>query len=192
MNLPNRIFFTGVPGSKWSGIAQVIEDNVPGMNISDRSPERQYIHEDFTGHVGAYFGDKMEFPADVKAADFAHKSLDGCRLIKSHDWSYIIDEIKFRRPNDWIMMVYRNDYDSFNWWKKAGGFEITYPNYESYIDDRHMKSEIRNQNKSMVDSGIKYNCIWSPFDAEFMKSNFGVSPDLDYKKWDGIHVTIIK
>jgi hypothetical protein len=35
MILPNKIFLTGVPGSRWSGIAQLIEDNVPGFNTAD-------------------------------------------------------------------------------------------------------------------------------------------------------------
>ena len=60
MTLPQRIFFTGVPGSRWSGIAQVLE-SLTGFNTSDRTPERDYTHHEFTGHKGAYFGRGMEF-----------------------------------------------------------------------------------------------------------------------------------
>ena len=35
----NRVFLTGVPGSRWSGIAQEIESE-GGYDISDRTPER--------------------------------------------------------------------------------------------------------------------------------------------------------
>ena len=31
MNLPNRLFFTGVPGSRWSGIAQQLEEHIPAL-----------------------------------------------------------------------------------------------------------------------------------------------------------------
>jgi hypothetical protein len=55
MNLPNHIFFTGVPGSRWSGIAQTIE-SIPGFNTSDRNPGREYQHNTYSGHKGAYFG----------------------------------------------------------------------------------------------------------------------------------------
>ena len=37
----NRIFLTGVPGSRWSGIAQELE-NEGNYDISDRTPERSY------------------------------------------------------------------------------------------------------------------------------------------------------
>ena len=58
MNLPNHIFFTGAPGSRWSGIAQTIE-SIPGFNISDRNSDREYIHNTYSGHLGAYFGQGM-------------------------------------------------------------------------------------------------------------------------------------
>jgi hypothetical protein len=59
MNLPNHIFFTGAPGSRWSGIAQTIE-TLPGFNVSDRNPRREYAHNTYSGHKGAYFGHGME------------------------------------------------------------------------------------------------------------------------------------
>ena len=62
--LPNRIWFTGVPGSRWSGIAQTLEQ-ISGMNTTDRTPEREYNHHQYSGHKGAYFGKGMEFPALV-------------------------------------------------------------------------------------------------------------------------------
>ena len=34
--LPEYIFFTGVPGSRWSGIAQEIKSQ-PGYNTTDRA-----------------------------------------------------------------------------------------------------------------------------------------------------------
>jgi len=52
MKLPNRIFFTGVPGSRWSGIAQTLE-MMSGMNTSDRTPEREYVQHCYTGQKGA-------------------------------------------------------------------------------------------------------------------------------------------
>ena len=60
MTLPNHIYFTGVPGCRLSGIAQIIE-SIPGMNTSDRTPAREYNHHSYTGHKGAYFGRDMEF-----------------------------------------------------------------------------------------------------------------------------------
>ena len=39
--LPDKIFFTGVPGSRWNGIAQEIKQN-HGYNTTDRAPHRVY------------------------------------------------------------------------------------------------------------------------------------------------------
>ena len=41
MTLPRNLFFTGVPGSKWSGIAQVLE-SMPNVNTSDHTKQRAY------------------------------------------------------------------------------------------------------------------------------------------------------
>jgi hypothetical protein len=60
--IPKRLFLTGVPGSRWSGIAQEIEDAVDA-DCSDRTENRRFTHSNFSGHVGAYFGSGMEFPA---------------------------------------------------------------------------------------------------------------------------------
>ena len=49
-------FFTGAPGSKWSGIAQQIEAMDSNWEISDRTPEREYSHGEYSGHKGVYFG----------------------------------------------------------------------------------------------------------------------------------------
>ena len=48
--LPEYIFFTGVPGSRWSGIAQEIKSQ-PGYNTTDRAEHRVYKHGDFSGHM---------------------------------------------------------------------------------------------------------------------------------------------
>ena len=77
----DKLFFTGVPGSRWSGIAQTLEA-MPGFNISDRTPEREYTHHQYSGHVGAYFGKGMEFEADPARVDQAYSDPGGIKVIK--------------------------------------------------------------------------------------------------------------
>ena len=130
MSLPSRIFITGAAGSKWSTIGKAIEE-IAGFNISDRSPTREYIYENFS-HVGMYFGTGMEMEAEPGNVDSAHTSLEGTRLIKSHEWIYRIDNIKARFPGDYILLVKCNPSDCLRWFKFAGGLDIPYPKYRDF------------------------------------------------------------
>jgi hypothetical protein len=190
--LPNHIFFTGAPGSRWSGIAQTIE-TIPGFNTSDRTPERKYLHHTYTGHLGAYFGRGMEFEAlaDVDYVNQAWTKPDGCKLVKSHDWTYKLDHIKQHWSDAWIMMVYRPDMSSFAWWHEAGGFQIKYPCYDAYKDSIGMLAEIQAQNQAILEFGLQNNVTWEYFTPGWIKSNFDADIAVP-KTWPDILVTLIK
>ena len=186
-NLPNHIFFTGVPGSRWSGIAQILE-TIPGMNTSDRTPERTYTHHTYTGHVGAYFGRSMEFDAipDLMYIDQAWSEPGGCKLVKSHDWAYHLDSLP-----GWKMLVYRPDMSSYAWWHEAGGFQIKYPCYDAYKNSPTMLTEIIAQNTAILEFGMINNCKWEYFTSAWLAENFSVQLDVT-KVWPDILVTLIK
>lgn len=194
--LPSHIFFTGVPGSRWSGIAQVIE-SIPGMNISDRTLERNYTHHTYTGHVGAYFGRGMEFEAwpTISYIDQAWTEPGGCKLVKSHDWAYKLDDLKYvqsqHQSDCWIMLVYRPDMASYAWWHEAGGFQIKYPCYDAYQDSQKMLAEITAQNKAILEFGMKQNCSWEYFTSDWISRNFATDVSVP-KVWPDILVSLIK
>lgn len=196
MTLPSHIFFTGVPGSRWSGIAQVIE-TIPGMNTSDRTPAREYSHHSYTGHRGAYFGRSMEFEAwpAIDYIDQAWTEPGGCKLVKSHDWAYKLNDLKKLQAqeltNAWIMLVYRPDMSSYAWWHEAGGFQIKYPCYDAYRDSQGMLSEITAQNKAILEFGMINNCKWEYFTSAWIKENFNVDVNVT-NIWPDILVTLIK
>lgn len=190
--LPNRIWFTGVPGSRWSGIAQTLE-KIPGMNTTDRTPEREYNHHQYSGHKGAYFGQGMEFPALVidSHVDQAFTSEEGCKLIKSHEWADHLEGIQTLCPNDWIMLVYRPDQSSFAWWHEAGGFQIEYPNYSAYKNSANMLAEIVRTNQLLLEYACINKCRWEYFTSSWITENFGYQIDVDHV-WPDIMVTLIK
>jgi len=194
--LPNHIFFTGVPGSRWSGIAQILE-TISGMNISDRIPERNYTHHTYTGHVGAYFGRQMEFEAQpvISYIDQAWTEPGGCKLVKSHDWAYKLNDLKTiqdqPQTNAWIMLVYRPDMSSYAWWHEAGGFQIKYPCYDAYRDSSGMLSEIMAQNKAILEFGMINKCKWEYFTSGWIKENFDAEVNVT-NVWPDILVTLIK
>lgn len=192
MILPNRIFFTGVPGSRWSGIAQLLE-SMDGFNTSDRTPARDYSHHEFTGHKGAYFGRGMELESylDPTYIDAAWTDKNGCRIVKSHDYAYKLQTISEVFPDDWIMLVYRPDMASYAWWHEAGGFQIKYPCYDDYKDSTNMLSEIIKQNKAILEYAHSRNVTWHYFTEQWILDTFGQKVKLD-KVFSDILVTVIK
>ena len=190
MSLPNRIFFTGVPGSKWSGIAQILETS-SAFNTTDRTPKREYQHHEYSGHKGAYFGMGMEFYPDPMNVDQAWDGGNGIKLAKSHDWSYMLDVIKPGFVNDWVMLVYRPNEVSNAWWHEAGGFDISYPDYSYYKDSDKMYKEIAKQNNAMLKFAHKHDATWSYFTTKWIKNTFGLDIEVT-NDYNDILVSIIK
>jgi len=193
--LPERIFFTGVPGSRWSGIAQILE-SIPGFNTSDRTPERTYTHHSYTGHVGAYFGWKMEFDPVIRWVgknhiDQAWTEPGGIKLVKSHQWPDKFVKMKTFYSNDWIMLVYRPDMASFAWWHEACRFQIKYPSYKWYQDEADMLHQISRTNPLILKYACEKRARWEYFTPEWVYEHFAHLVDIP-KIHSDILVTLIK
>ena len=191
--LPDKIFMIGAPGSRWSGIAQNIE-TLPGFNVTDRDPRRQYVHHNFTGHLGAYFGTGWEFDTNLDAENldrpFIHTS--GTRILKSHEWAYHLDEIRERYPDSWIFLVYRPDMSCYSWWHEAGGFGITYPQYLDYYKDSvNMLSEIMKQNQAIMQFAQRHDLEWRHISGGWIQEHFGVYVEPGRRDPDTL-VTLLK
>ena len=193
MQLPNRIFFTGVPGSRWSGVAQQLEQHA-SFNISDRTPDRTYTHGSFSGHVGAYFGKEMEFNSYLHPdhLDQAWATKDSCRLVKSHDWATRLDTIRELFPDDWILLVHRDPEASFSWWKEAGGFDIKYPSYAAYVDDVSMKNAIYKQHTASMQFARNNNLQWNSFSSKWVKNALNLEIEIDNSNLRDVFVTLLK
>ena len=181
-------FLTGAPGSRWSGVAQLITDNF-NYDKSDESSARQYVHGEFTGHKGSYFGpgmelgedfhrleqsyvDRLRFEAMCNSAFHNPQSIQ-TKMIKCHQFAYGLDWLKKNVPSSNILLVKRETNASFDWWKEAGGWKITYPNYQWYIDDAHMRHYIDTEMR-LADMFVdKTNNSWSHFTEEWLTENFG-------------------
>ena len=166
----------GVPGSRWSGIAQNVEDNIPGFNTTDRTPDRVYQHHTFSGHLGAYFGTGWDHDTSLDQENldrpFAHS--DGTRILKSHEWAYKLDEIHDSYPDAWIWLVYRPDMAAYAWWHEAGGFEIKYPKYRPYYRDSiNMFTEIQRMNQCILEFSQKHDLAWHHISSTWIKATFG-------------------
>lgn len=192
--LPDKVFMIGVPGSRWSGIAQNIEDNIAGFNVTDRCDRRTYRHHNFTGHLGAYFGTGWEFDTSLDESNLAAPFLytTGTRILKSHEWAYQLDAIRDRYPDSWIMLVYRPDMSAYSWWHEAGGFAISYPDYRPYYrDSANMLCEIVRQNQAIMQFAQRHDAEWRHISADWIRQHFEKAVEPSRKDPDTL-VTIVK
>ena len=143
---------TGAPGSKWSSVFKNIHKS-PDVDQTDYTEERTYWHDaDTPGrkqlmHTGAYWDPGMEFRATRDNWDLPFSGT-GKRIIKSHTFAHELNHLKnLGHP---IIMVYRNDFECLDWWKLCGGFNITYPNYQHFVNLDLMWEHIQAENKDIM------------------------------------------
>jgi len=133
----------------------------------------------------------MEFYPDPMKVDQAWNSGSGIKIVKSHDWAYMLDVIKPGFINDWVMLVYRPNEVSNDWWHEAGGFNIAYPDYSVYKDNNRMRNEIANQNIAILKFAHKHNATWNYFTSEWIKNTFDLDIEVN-NNYDDILVSIVK
>jgi hypothetical protein len=161
------VFFTGVPGSKWSGVVRRIYVHSIGVDTSDFSNEKTYYHDasgrQMLAHFGAYFDPDMEFGKEFREMNlmskkdleeefdrpFSSTDSDDVRIIKSHSFAYHLDFIKDTWPECPIVISEAPDDECLKWWIRCGGFDITYPDYRYYRDIDTMAQHIAMQNDAI-------------------------------------------
>lgn len=138
------ILFTGAPGSKWSSVAESLCRS-PDIDTTDSTSGRTYNNGEVK-HRGSYFDPGMEYDNDRENWDRPFSG-QGKRVIKSHTFAHDLPRLStLGYP---IVMVYRSHLECYDWWVQAGGFDITYPNYQYYENLEKMKIHIQNQNKDI-------------------------------------------
>jgi hypothetical protein len=89
----------------------------------------------------------MEFRATRDNWDLPFSGT-GKRIIKSHTFAHELNHLKdLGHP---IIMVYRNDFECLDWWKLCGEFNITYPNYQHFVNLDLMWEHIQAENKDIM------------------------------------------
>jgi len=202
----NWIFFTGAPGSRWSGISQVFRDTWEDADNSDLlDPKKLYTHHKYSGHKGNYYGPKMlngqwlgkEFGSFNLWQKEIAKSFTGLpnsvKVILSHNFAYYLDDIAKTFPKSKIVLCYRPNDVCYDWWHEAGGWDITYPSYEWYknngkydyntkaseVDNANMKHEIEQQNKAILDFCYEKGLTLEQPGKNWFRQNF--RRDIDFK-----------
>jgi hypothetical protein len=153
VNENQLIFFTGIPGSRWSRAAALLQGSpLLNLNDSDRNESRIYWNpnreEPYPNHQGAYFGTGQEYGYGFESLednfytkqDFVHEVMrpftthnNQNYLIKSHGFARSLKWITANFPNNRIIICLRELKVSIRDWYNFGGFEkIHFPNYSEY------------------------------------------------------------
>jgi hypothetical protein len=178
---PEFIFVTGVIGSMWTSLIENIQESGK-FNITDRNEDRQQVHHGRIRHLGAFFGRDQEFKADLSydnlIAPFGDKT--GCKIIKSHEWAFTLDEIKIRYPDAWIWLIYRPNDMALNWWNKAGGADIKHPVYGAgYSNFYDSQNEVAKQNEAIMEYAYRKQAVWYHNVPQFYKECFNHNINLE-------------
>lgn len=187
------VFFTGAPGSKWSGSANVLQAiKHLNFNTTDRSPEREYTHTGPTPlarsitHTGVYFGPGHGFGEDFhRINELDPKSVEdtikkewtdpswGKLLVKSHFFTQNLDYIADTWPHNPIIMIQRPNHKCEQGWFGAGGWNIAYPDYRPYYkDDDTMRAMIAEHNARIDDFCARRGVLVEPLTAEYLERTF--------------------
>ena len=188
------IFFTGAPGSRWSGVSQVFRDTLDGVDNSDLIPEKSYTHSLYSGHIGNYYGPGMlngnwldkEFGTQQQWHDEIESSYSDdaspTKLVLSHHFAYWLNDCAREFPDSKIVLCYRSNSECFDWWHTAGGWNISYPSYKWYRNDAKMIYEISEQNRAILEFVQQKNLELKQPDINFFRQHFEIDRDFIFKK----------
>nr|NDG06029.1 hypothetical protein [Oxalobacteraceae bacterium] len=174
---PEHVFFTGAPGSRWAATAQSIE-HLDIFNTTDRKPHRKYEYNGGTFHKGMYFGRGCPMTTQLDR-DYINSAWDQTqpgkiKLVKGHDWSLCLPEIKQQFPDAWVVMVYRPELTCYSWWAESGDFHRTaYPNYLEWTDRVGILSVIAEQNRRILQFAQQNQCTWHYLTSDWIHEVFG-------------------
>lgn len=184
------IFIAGAPGSRWSSVARSIYTS---SKIDNSDSDNSYTKpgEQVPMHIGTYWDPGMEYGENFDALDtlsmeYIEEQFDRpfkenknlTRIIKSHQFCKHLDFIRdIWKYSPIILVHYKNDNATEEWWYEAGGFNITYPNYQWY--NGRMREEIEIQNAAVLNF-VKNNKCTLVKDSHELGKILGFN-DLEYK-----------
>jgi len=163
------IIATGAPGSRWSGAIRCLQSQVD-INITDEVNSDSYSNGNFGWHRGVYWGphhqyghhfdrlDQMDYSEVLREFKAPFQEWQpGIKVVKSHWFSYHIPQLCEWFPEAKILTFWLEDDFCFDWWHKVGGWNITYPHYDWYVNDERMKQQISIENSNIKKYSVVRN-----------------------------------
>lgn len=195
------IFATGAPGSKWSRVLSILSHH-QDINSSDKNKFPTYSSEvTFPNgktkkvgmHSSAYFGPgngigedfhllkkltKESFINEVATAFDNFE--DGIKIVKSHWFSYNLDWLKENFPKAKFIFVYNGNEEAFKWWHLVGGWNIKFPKYSWYENDKRLYERICVENDLMLNFMKRHNVSFNTKDFHTLVNYLNLSNDLTF------------
>lgn len=179
------IFWTGAPGSRWSGIAKEL-CTCSEVDNSDWAAHRTYNDDT---HFGNYFGPGMEYGDSFDdmgsmpkqwiltelGKPYSEDQNGRVRILKSHMFSRNLGWIKQNFPTSTIATIWRDNDQCLEWWLEAGGFDITYPDYKYYKNEAVMRDQIIIENLAIVGFGMRGNYTLKKYDINTLTKELGLT-----------------
>jgi len=199
IHMTKNIWFTGIPGSKWSGVDIQMRQFLDA-DRTDETPERTMYHRAKTptdsnnGHRGSYFGPGMGCGEDWIDFNFVEPSKlqndinavfsgEGYRIIKSHFLArkFNLDYIWNNFPGDYMVLIYREPQKSFAWWSEVMDFsDGHYPDYRpGYTDYNTMRNLLYIESAKITDFAIRKGLNFKQYSpSELAKYIEGANTDI--------------
>ena len=175
LQLPDKIFLSGAPGSKWNNIAEILS-TLDNINTSDNN---------------TLFGTGMKFEPrlDIDYINSAWSTPNGCKLVQSHEWCDQLSVVNHAFPEDWIMLIHRQQKPSLKTWLELGGYAIEYPDYSDFQD---MPATIKRQNQGIMKWVFEKSCRLERFTPFWVEREFNQTVEFDQTQFDDVFVTVYK
>lgn len=158
------IFLTGVPGSRWGRIEEMMYQVSDLVDTSCKFNHQHDNPKNGTTHIYTFWGpyhehgdqfDRLDLLGPERVMQIIDEAYDDddprpIRIIRCHWFAYQLDWIKENMPWVDILMAIRDPEMAMRWWHKSGGWDITYPNYKWFSTSEVLNREIMTQHKLMV------------------------------------------
>jgi hypothetical protein len=207
-----RVWMTGIPGSRWSGVYNRLVTLTNYFDRSDETLENIHFHknakatilrhpdtEKFLGHKGTYWSqtsgtehweDITKLSREEIVSDLSTVYTgDNTPIIRNHCFlrHNSIEFLAKTFPDDILMMVWRPAKTSLSWWTDIMEWDDTYPDYSKIYSYDTFSASVQDEGQYMADIAIMNDIMFEKHDIHWYEKYFDSLDNLD----NGVHPLFI-
>ena len=207
-----RVWMTGIPGSRWSGVYNRLVTLTNYFDRTDETPENIHFHknakatiarhpdtEKFLGHKGTYWSQttgtehwkditKLSREEIVSDLNTVYTGTE-IPIIRNHCLlrHNSIEFLAKTFPDDILMMVWRPTTTALAWWKDIMEWKDVYPDYSKIYTFDNFNQAVEDESRYMTDIAIMNNIMFERHDIYWYEKYFASLDNLD----NGVHPLFI-